>query len=137
MAQFVEFIANHWMLSGLWVLIFLAILGYQSVASGSVLSPQQATLLVNRGNGVLLDIRERKDFEAGHIVNSVNIPFNKLESRCTELDKHKSDPIIIVCNMGQTASQAVPVLQKAGFSNISRLKGGVNEWRTQGLPLIS
>lgn len=137
MAQFIEFIANHWLLTGLWVLVFLAILGYHSMAGGAAISPHQATQLVNRASGVLLDIRERKDFEAGHIANSVNIPMAKLKDRHVELEKHRNAPIIVVCNMGHTATEAVTLLQKAGFEQVSRMKGGITEWRTQGLPLVS
>ena len=137
MAQIIEFIANHWILSGLWVLVVLAILGYHSMASGSSLSPHQATLLVNHGSAVMVDIREKKDFDAGHITNAINIPMSRLKERASELDKYKDNPIIIVCNMGQTATEAVTLLQKAGFEKVNRLKGGITEWRAQGLPLVS
>lgn len=137
MAQIIEFIGNHWILSGLWVLIFIAIVGYHSLAGGTPLSSHQATLLLNHSDGVMVDIRDKKDFDAGHITNAVNLPLSKLKERHSELDKYRSRPIIIVCNMGQASSEAVSLLQKSGFENVHRLKGGITEWRSQGLPLVS
>ena len=53
----------------------------------------------------------------------------------TSIEKHKDSPIIVVCNTGLTSKQACQMLQKAGFSNIHNLQGGITEWRNANLPL--
>ena len=43
---------------------------------------------------------------------------------------------MLACKMGQHAGAAGTVLRKAGFENVSRLKGGVTEWRNQNMPVV-
>lgn len=93
-------------------------------------------MLVNRSKGVILDIRDRKDFEKGHVVDAVNIPLAKLKERITELEKNKENPIIVVCHMGHQSGEAVKALEADGFTQVSRMSGGITEWKTQNLPLI-
>lgn len=136
MARFLEFLITHWILTGLWLAVFGALVAYLISKSARSVSPQQATFLVNRENGVILDIRERKDFEKGHIVDAVNIPFAKLEERSIELEKRKTAPVIVVCNMGQHSGAAVKLLEAKGFTQVSKMSGGMNEWLVQNLPIV-
>lgn len=136
MDRFLNFLVDHWALSGLWLALFATLIFYVNAKSGKSLSPQQATLLINRANGLVLDVREPKDFEKGHIVGAINIPLAKLEARAVELDKHKDRPIIVVCQVGHQAGEAVKLLQARGFAHASRMTGGMTEWYTQSLPVV-
>jgi len=66
----------------------------------------------------------------------VNVPHTSLESRLAELEKYKEKPVTIVCKMGQHAGTAGAMLRKAGFASVSRLSGGMTEWRNQNLPVV-
>lgn len=136
MAQFFEFLGNNLLLAGLWVALLLALILHRSKTGSQAIGTQQAVMLINRKDGVVLDIRDKKDFDAGHIVDSVNIPVAKLSSRLAELEKYKSSPIIVVCKMGQHSGDACKTLASAGFSDVVRLRGGMAEWRGQNLPLV-
>lgn len=136
MTRFFEFLVNHWILSGLWLALFATLLAYINSKLARSVSPQQATVLINRQNGVFLDIREKKDFDKGHIVDSINIPLAKLHERITELEKKKDVPIIVVCQMGQQSGAAVKALEAKGFTQVSRMSGGISEWQIQNLPLV-
>lgn len=136
MTRFFEFLVNHWILSGLWLALFATLIAYVNSKSGKSVSPHQATLLVNKQNGVFLDIRERKEFDKGHIVDAINIPLAKLHDRITELEKKKDVPIVVVCQVGQQSAQAVKALEAKGFTQVSRMSGGMNEWQLQNLPLV-
>lgn len=92
--------------------------------------------MVNRENALVLDVRDRKEFQAGHIVDAVNIPQSSLESRLDELKKHKDRPVVVVCRIGQNAGAAGTLLRKSGFEQVSRLSGGMTEWRNQNLPVV-
>ena len=137
MEQFIEFIGNHWLLSSAWVLTLAAIIVYHQQTGSKSLSPAQAVALINRKGAVVVDLREKKEFETGHIVDSVNIPLAKLDQRITELGKHKEKPVILVCTLGQQSGQAGQKLQADGFGEVNRLAGGISEWKAQGLPLVS
>ena len=98
--------------------------------------PQQATVLANTEQALLLDIRPAADFNAGRVIGSKNIPFADLTKRMSELEKFKTKPIVIICKTGQTSSGAANQLKKAEFPNVSRMTGGMAEWTGQGLPLV-
>jgi len=136
MGQFLEFAANHWMLVSA-LIVLLALLAWDSShKAGPKVSTHEATRLINQNNALVLDIREKADFKAGHLVDSVNIPNSQVVNRISELEKHKSDPIIVVCKTGQTASAASKTLKDNGFAQVYRLSGGIMEWTNNNLPLV-
>lgn len=136
MAQFFEFVGNHPVLSGLWLLLVVVIVVRSRAGASKTVGPQQAVMLINRSDAVVVDIRDKKDFDAGHIVESINIPLTKLAQRITELDKYKEKPVVVVCRLGHQSSDASASLQKAGFNQVFRLSGGITEWKAQSLPLV-
>lgn len=136
MEQFLEFIGNNLILVGVWVALALALIFHLSKSGAQAIGPQQAVMLINRNDGVVLDIRDKKDYDAGHIVDSVHIPHTKLSAQLAELEKLKSRPVIVVCKMGQHSGDACKMLQSAGFEQVVRLRGGMAEWRAQNLPLV-
>lgn len=74
----------------------------------------------------LLDVREAHEYYISDIDGTTRIPFYDLKDRLNELDK--SSKIITLCRSGNTASDAAKILIENGFSNVSILKGGINEW---------
>ena len=136
MIQFLEFISNHLVLASMWVVTLAAILFYHKRTSASSVAPQEAVMLINRKNAVVVDVRDRKEFDSGHIVDSLNIPLSKLKQRLNELIKHKQKPLIVVCKIGQHSGEAAKVLQDAGYDQVVRLSGGLSEWKAQSLPLV-
>jgi rhodanese-related sulfurtransferase len=116
--------------------LVLALILHISKTGSKAIGTQQAVMLINRKDGVVLDIRDKKEFEAGHIVDSISMPSSKLSSHLTELEKYKSRPVIVVCRMGQSSGDACKSLESAGFTEVVRLRGGMAEWRGQNLPVI-
>ena len=136
MEQFFEFIVNHWMLSGA-LLVLLGLLALDSSQkAGPKVSTHEATRLINQQNALVLDIREKKDFKAGHLVDAVNIPQSQLANRMDEL-KDKSRPIVVVCKTGQTAGMISKQLKDNGFEQVYRLTGGMMEWTNNSLPVTT
>lgn len=136
MTQFIEFVTNHWLLVSVWVALAVALALHRSKTSASAVSLQQAVFLINRKDAVVLDIRDKKEYQAGHIVDSVHIPLAKLSDRLGELEKYKSRPVVVVCKMGQQAGEACKILSNAGFEQAVRMKGGIAAWRAEQLPLV-
>lgn len=138
MQQYLEFISNHYILAGGWAAIFVMLIysyigarlrGYANA------NPAVATQLINRENAVMVDVREDNEYVNGHIINSMHIPLSYFRDRLKELEKHKSDPIIVGCKTGQRSSQACAILKKAGFEKVYNLTGGVSAWQADNLPL--
>ncbi|MBU15313.1 MAG: sulfurtransferase [Gammaproteobacteria bacterium] len=136
MEQFIEFIGNHLVLSAMWLATVAAIIFYHQRTASAAVGPQQAVMLINRKDAVVVDIRDKKEFDAGHIVDSINIPLAKLKQRVSELKKHKDKPVLVVCKLGQHSGDAAKTLEEAGHSEVIRLSGGVTEWKSQSYPLV-
>jgi rhodanese-related sulfurtransferase len=135
MLHLIEFISNHFILCALFVALLTLLIMHELRRGGQSLSTRELTALVNGGNALVLDVRAKKDFDGGHIVDSLNIPYEKLASRLAELEKHRGKTIIVVDSIGQHAGTASLELKKAGFE-VAKLSGGITSWRGDNLPVV-
>lgn len=139
MEQLITFAGNNGMLSAVWVALVVMIIVItikMKLSPIKQLNTQELTFLMNREEGIALDIRKEKDFKAGHILDAINLPNEKIrENGFTSLEKSKDKPIIVVCTAGMTAVQVANDLYKDGFTRVSILKGGMNSWTGANLPL--
>ena len=101
---------------------------------GEKVSILQATLLINKGKTLILDVRDADEFATSHIRDARNIPLKDVAKRMSELDKFKSKAVIVVCQSGVRSAKATTQLKNAGFNEVYSLSGGLVEWRAQGLP---
>ena len=104
-------------------------------AGGPAVDTLGATLLINKDDALVLDVRQPAEVAAGKIVNSKNIPLGDLDARVKDIEKWKSKPVIVVCASGNRSSSAVGVLKKHGFEKVFNLSGGFGAWRQAGLPV--
>jgi len=136
MERVFEFAVNHYILVSLFVAFLLAILVLESRRGGKKISAQGAVNLINRDEAVVVDIRDRKDFNEGRITGAINIPLNSIKSRASELKKFKDKQIIVADKMGQHSAMAVKQLNAEGYTNVVRLNGGIADWKGSNLPLV-
>lgn len=136
MDRLLEFSMNHPELVGTFVVLVVLFFVLESRRGGKTVSSQQLTNLMNKDEGLVLDVRESKDFREGHITGSRSIPFSKLKDSLDEIGSYKEKPVVIVCKMGQHAGAAGKILHAAGFTNVLRLSGGITTWKSDGLPLV-
>jgi rhodanese-related sulfurtransferase len=135
-----EFLANHWILSSLLVVILIALAidpllrRLRGIRSVSVV---EATRLINQENAQVIDIREEKEFSKGHLLDSQNIPLSKLSKRLETLNNLKGQPLLIVWATGQRAVSVAGQLYKQGHKPIYLLQGGIESWREANMPLFS
>ena len=139
MEQFITFATNNGILSAVWVaLVVMIIVATIKINLSPVkqISPQDLTFLLNKEEGVTLDIRSEKDFKANHILDAISLTNDKItKNGFSSLEKHKDNPIIVVCSAGLSAVKTANDLNKAGFSRVSVLKGGMGAWTGAGLPV--
>ena len=135
MERLLEFIGHHPYLVASFAILLALFIRNETRRGGKTLTAQQLVDRVNRESAIVVDVRERKEVDAGHSVGALSIPYASLESRVDELRKHTDKPIIIACGMGQHSGAAGTLLRKQGFKDVSRLGGGMAEWRNQNLPV--
>ena len=95
----------------------------------------QATQLINHQDALVLDVREEKEFQAGHIPGARHIPGGQLGGRLKELERFKTRPILVNCRSGMRSATACNVLHREGFTEVYNLKGGIAAWEQANLPL--
>lgn len=103
--------------------------------AGNGLTPGEATLLINREDAHIVDVREVDEFASGHLPEAKNIPASKLADRIAELEKFKDKPILLCCASGMRSGKAGNELKKHGFSKLYNLAGGVDAWVGAGYPV--
>lgn len=140
MEQWIEFIGNNPILSLIWAaLVFLLVFGTIKAKLSSIkqISPTELTMLVNRQNATVVDIRSEDDFKKGHITGAKPMAAAEIQQGTVKgLEKLKSNPIIVVCQAGVTAQKAASALLKQGCSTVCVLKGGMNSWTGASLPVV-
>ncbi len=136
MVRVLEFITQEWLLVSVLLGLAALLMWLEARKGGASLSPAQLTQLVNNEQGVVLDVRDVADYKAGHIVGATNIPHAKVQTQIKTLEKHKADPIIVVCKMGQHSGMVSKTLKAAGFERVFKLGGGMSEWQGSQLPVV-
>jgi rhodanese-related sulfurtransferase len=128
------FVNNNLLMIVMWfVLLFMLVNSFIKAAWDK--TPQQVVQMMNSGDSLILDVRENKEFESGHIADSVHIPMSEVKNRLSELDKFKDSQVIVSCRSGQRSARTCSLLKKNGFTNISNLKGGIVAWESDKLPV--
>ena len=139
MAQLIEFATNHYLLSALFVALLVALI-YSFFASAlsklKEVNTHEATVLMNKEDALVLDIRPAAEFKKGHILGAKQVKPELLnKGDFSSLEKQKGTPIIVVCAMGMTAKRTASQMLKAGFEKVTVLKGGMNAWQGANLPI--
>ena len=106
-------------------------------SGGKGVSVTEATLLINREDALVLDVRETSEWSAGHIPNARHIALGQLGKHMSELEKFKNRPGIICCASGNRSSSACGTLKLAGFERVFNLSGGLSAWTGAGLPVTT
>jgi len=138
MERIPEFVGNHLFLVSLFVALLVMLawnLFGASLTGVEEVDAVDATLLINKEGGLVVDVRGAEEFAAGHIINALNLPLADMDARRGELDKYKDKPVIAVCGSGPSAARAVRVLRGAGFGRAVALRGGITAWQGANLPL--
>ncbi|MBU2925488.1 rhodanese-like domain-containing protein [Colwellia sp. 4_MG-2023] len=86
---------------------------------------------------VLLDVRTKAEYNAGHVAGAINISHDTIEENLAQLAQHKNSNIVIYCRSGRRTAIAIDVLAKNGFSNLQHLTGDMNGWLEAKLPVVS
>ncbi len=82
----------------------------------------------------ILDVRDKSEWEEGHIKGATHIPYYFLVQRLQELDN--TQPLALICASGQRSSIACSLLQKNGFTQLFNVVGGMDAWNESGLEIV-
>lgn len=134
-----QFVQHHWFLSVAFIIVLIAVLVLELLTKRegvSQIAIAKLTDLVNRENGVVVDLRGRENYKSGHIVGAINIAAADVDRQINKLNKYQNQPLILIDNNGQQALKVVQLLRNKGFEKVYMLNGGMAAWNKEGLPLI-
>jgi len=73
-----------------------------------------------------VDVRTPGEYKGGHISQFQNIPLDQLPSKIGKLDPAKET--VVICQSGMRSGRAAGILTKAGFKNVTNVRGGMSQW---------
>lgn len=138
--QIQEFVGNHPLLFGALVLALIALAAnelFRTFKGERPIPANEAVRLMNTDDAIVVDTRSAADFKKSHILNAKHVPMAGIEDRAKEISKNTERTIICYCGIGNVAPQAAAKLRKLGYSRAYALKGGINAWQADGMPVTS
>ena len=133
--ELINFLIEHFYFSAPLVIILILFFISNSKKGGTKISCQSLISLSNQDQALIVDLRSSEAFNSGHITASINIPVNDVSRRSNEII-NSTKSVVLVCEMGSSSTNAGEALKKEGLKDIFILKGGINEWKMNNLPLV-
>ncbi len=137
MERLLEYLNHHPFLAGLAVALALGVLVFELRArmqSYAAVLPQEAIQLMNQGAQVY-DLRDAAAYAAGRISGAKHLDPAQHEYAAETLKKFREKLLVLYCETGSTATALTRKLHANGFTKVFNLRGGLTQWRTEGLPL--
>ena len=99
------------------------------------LSPRDASQRISSGELQVVDVREHWEYARDHIPDAKLTPLGQIIARPQEAIT--TDDVIFVCEVGQRSAVAAEMAAALGMQHVFNLEGGMQAWRTAGLPVES
>ena len=137
MDRLLEYIQHHPFLVSLLGAALLAVLAFELRARRlgyAAIQPQEAIQLMNQG-AATYDLRNAEAFAAGHISGAKHLDPAKHDTAADALKKFREKLLLLYCEDGRSSTALTRQLHASGFTKVFNLRGGLAQWRTEGLPL--
>lgn len=140
MQDIFHFLSNHVIIFIIWSILFVlvTITNIKNIFFKQIIFDQTKTVkYLNQNKAILFDIRSSEEYLQGHIAGSLNISVNDLmKENKNKIKKYKNKFIILVYNEENNLNYFSKNLKNLGFKNVAILKGGINDWNNNNLPLV-
>jgi molybdopterin/thiamine biosynthesis adenylyltransferase/rhodanese-related sulfurtransferase len=83
---------------------------------------------------VFVDVRERTEWDEGHVPGALHVPKSHLESRIEQAVPDRNAPVVVYCASGSRSVFAAKALEELGYENVVSLSGGFTDWKRNGFP---
>src|SRR5512144_213072 len=107
-------------------------------ASGGMpdrVTPDALLAAIDAGTApVIIDVRTRREYEAGHVPGAIHVPFYTLLVRQDDVPGPRERPLVVYCEHGPRAGVARLALRLVGFTDVRYLDGHMAGWKQRGLP---
>lgn len=101
--------------------------------SVSEINPNQLKAMTNH---IILDAREKEEFQVSHIPGAIEIGYDDFKlNNLPKMDPQKR--IVVYCSVGYRSEKIAEKLKKAGYADVSNLRGGIFQWVNEGNPVVN
>ncbi len=94
----------------------------------------RASELRDGGGTVFVDVRERNEWDEGHIPGAVHVPRSYLESKIEQAVPDREAHVVVYCASGNRSAFAAKALEELGYESVASLSGGFADWKRNGFP---
>jgi phage shock protein E len=98
------------------------------------ISPGDAAAKSKSGNAVIIDVRDKDEWDEGHIPGAIHMSRGTIELDIEEKAPDTNAMIICHCGGGGRGALATKSLQKMGYKNVHNMAGGFKAWKAAGFP---
>ena len=98
------------------------------------ISPREAAEKLKSGEAVIIDVRERDEWDEEHIPDAIHMSRGTIELDVEEKVPDTNTMIVCHCGGGGRSALAAESLQKMGYKNVRSMAGGFKAWKAMGLP---
>ena len=133
-----QFVIDNWLLFLALAIILALLIGEplkRKMLNINMINVNEAPRLMGHDNALLVDVREEKEFKAGHIPDARNVPLSVLSKNINKLEKYKNKPLILSCRTHNRSLRAAAILARQGFADLKVLHGGFTAWQKENLPI--
>jgi len=100
-------------------------------------TPQQVADLLRGQDVQLADVREKDEWDAGHLPGAVHVPKSYLEQWAEDRIPDKTKTTVLYCAGGVRSVMAADILSKLGYTNLISMSGGFNRWKDSGMATVT
>src|ERR671937_936394 len=100
-------------------------------------TPQQVADLLRSDDVQLADVREKDEWNAGHIPGAVHVPKSYLEQWAEDRIPDKAKTTVLYCAGGVRSAMAADTLKQLGYTNVISMVGGFNRWKDSGMAVVT
>ncbi|WP_343154299.1 rhodanese-like domain-containing protein [Buchnera aphidicola] len=135
------FISNNLILSIIWFSLLGVIFSLffkQFFFKTKIINNFYAIKLINEKNANIIDTRSVELYNTGHILNAIHLPLEKISlEKIKKLNLSTVDPLILIIDSSANNHKYIKKFIDNGIRNIYLLKGGMDSWNTENLPVVA
>ena len=125
---------HRWLLVAVTAPALFFLLRSQVAAEGALSPAEVASWIKEKPSLQLVDVRTPGEYAAGHLPGAKLIPLQEIDHRLAEIDRTR--PVLLYCHTGHRSARALEILRDEGFPDAKHLAGGINAWKSAGLPVV-
>lgn len=107
----------------------------RAFAAFAISTTEAAERLREKTPPILIDIREKGEYDVSHLANARFISFRSFEI-ATLADLTKDEPVILYCTIGYRSGKVAQTLSDAGYTSVHHVRGGILQWFNEGREVV-